>query len=64
MCSANLFLKIYTGDKVGNSLNTEAAVQKYCTEERLRKFRKIVKNISVVEYQISIFMWPSFRNFI
>ena len=64
MCSANLFLKIYTGDKVGNSLNTEAAVQKYCTEERLRKFRKILKNISVVEYQISISMWPSFRNFI
>ena len=54
MCFANLFLKIFAGDKVGNSLNTEAAVHKPCTKERLRKFRKIPRNISVVEYQISV----------
>ena len=54
MYFANLFPKTYAGDEVGTSLNTEAAVHKYYTEQMLWKFWKIPRNIYVVEYKISI----------
>ena len=54
MYFANLFPKIYTGDEVGTSLNTEAAVHKYYTEQMLWTFSKIPRDISVVEYKIGI----------
>ena len=38
MCFSNLFPKICTGDEVGTSLNTEAAVHKYYTEEICENF--------------------------
>ena len=49
MCFTNLYPNICAGDEVGTSLNTEAPVQKYYTEEMFGKFWKIYKNISVVE---------------